>query len=264
MKSHLALVTGASRGIGAAVAETLGSRGIAVLCAARRAASAQETVDRIQSAGGRAMALSLDVSDPASVESALQTARDNFCEGAPITWLVNNAGVAISAPLLRSSAEGIDDLWKHHMEINFHGARRLVEALAPEMIETGYGRILNIASSAALRGYAYVAAYVASKHALLGYTRSAAEELAKKNVGVHAICPHYVDSPMTDVSIERIAEKTGQSLEEARAFFASQNPSGKLVTPQQIANCAYDLMAAESARGQILELDGGEEPQLLS
>jgi NAD(P)-dependent dehydrogenase (short-subunit alcohol dehydrogenase family) len=171
----------------------------------------------------------------------------------PPDWLVNNAGIAKSAPLLHPAE--VTDLYEEHLAVNFHGARRMLEALLPGMRARGYGRIVNVASSAGLVGYAYVSAYCASKHALVGYTRSAALELAGSGVAVSAVCPHYVDSPMTERSAARIAEKTGRTSEAARALLAAQNPGGRLVTPAEVAEAVLEQLAGEH-NGAIVELDG--------
>ncbi len=261
MSKHIALVTGASRGIGAAVAVELAARGHVVVCTARRAASCEETLSKVKAVGGRALSVDLDLGDVDSIAAAVVEVRGLVAGLGRVDRLVNNAGVAISAPLFARSAEGIDDLWAYHFDVNFHGPRRLVEAFVPDMIESGGGIVVNLASSAALLGYAYVAAYAASKHALLGYTRSAALELAKKRVAFHALCPHYVASPMTDASVRRLVEKTGRTRDQAREFFAAQNPSGRLVSPLQIASCVAELCreGGEAAPGVVLELDGGPE-----
>ena len=142
------------------------------------------------------------------------------------------------------------------MQVNFHGARRLIEALVPAMIERKQGRIVNVGSSAALQGYAYAAAYAASKHALLGYGRAVALELARTGVTLNTICPHYVDSLMTDGTVKRIVEKTGKNEAETRAFLAAQNPSGKLVTPDEVAELVHELCAG-NRNGGVIELCGG-------
>lgn len=143
------------------------------------------------------------------------------------------------------------------MEVNLFGPLRLASAFVPGMVERGGGAILQVASSASLRGYPYVSAYAASKHALLGWTRSAALELAPKGVAVSAVCPHYVDTPLTDRSIETMKEKTGRSDEELRAFVANQNPGGVLVTPDEVAHVALRLLRADRG-GVVVELPGGE------
>jgi len=156
---------------------------------------------------------------------------------------------------LRASQER--DLGTLHMDVNYHGARRVFETLLPGMLERGYGRVVQIGSSAALVGYAYVAHYVASKHALLGYSRSAALELAGKGVGVDVVCPHYVDSPMTDASVERIAAQTCMSEEAARERLAQANPGGQFVTPAEGAAVTLELLQSDQT-GRVIELTGSE------
>ena len=243
----VALVTGGSRGIGAAVARRLSAAGAAVLVAARSTDACEALAAELRAGGADAWPLELDVTDPASIESAVARAREL---AGPIDWLVNNAGIAISAPLSAG-----DELYERHLAVNFHGPRRVLEACLPDMLERGLGRVVQVASSAALVGYAYVSAYCASKHALLGYSRAAAEELRGKGISVATVCPHYVDSPMLAESVRRVVEKTGKSEAEARAFFAAQNPSGRLVTEEQVADAVLDLLRGGET-GVVVELDG--------
>jgi len=142
-----------------------------------------------------------------------------------------------------------------HMAVNLHGPRRLMEALLPEMLERGRGKVLNVVSSAGLRGYPYTSAYGASKHALLGYTRAAIEELRGTGVLLNAICPHFVDTPMLAASAARLAARTGRSSEEILGVYAAQNPGGRLVTTAEVAEAAWELLAGER-RGVVLEIDG--------
>jgi NAD(P)-dependent dehydrogenase (short-subunit alcohol dehydrogenase family) len=143
------------------------------------------------------------------------------------------------------------------MRVNFHGARRMIEAFAPSMIENKYGRIVNVGSSAGLRGYPYAAAYVASKHALVGYSRCVSAELAKTGVTLNIVCPHYVDSPMTDQTVERIVGKTGKTEADTRSFLAAQNPGGTLVSPEEVAAIVLQFLKG-SDNGKIAELVGGK------
>ena len=250
-RAQVALVTGASRGIGAAIASTLGMSGAHVLVGARDLDACRKVADEIVSAGGRATAVRLDVTDGSSVADALSEGQQ--AAGGTVSWLVNNAGVAVSAPLLGG---GERDLYAHHLDVNFHGARRVTEAVLPAMLEAGFGRIVQIASSAALEGYAYVSAYCASKHALLGYSRAAALELVRKGVSVNVVCPHYVDSPMLEASIANIVEKTGKSESAARAFLAGQNPGGVFVQSEDVARSTRELLEG-SRTGAVVELIGG-------
>jgi len=249
----MAVVTGAGQGIGAAVARRLGAAGAHVFVTGRRLAPCEALAAELRAAGHGADALALDVTERESIRAALDAILQRAPELGPPDWLVNNAGIARSAPLLHPA--DVTDIYEEHLEVNFHGARRLIEALLPGMKERGYGRIVNVASSAGLVGYAYVSAYCASKHALVGYTRAAALELARSGVTINAVCPHYVDSPMTERSVETIAAKTGRSPEDARAALAAQNPGGRLVTPEEVAEAVLELLAGER-NGALVELDG--------
>ena len=169
-----------------------------------------------------------------------------------VDWLVNNAGSVRTAPIGRADEEH----YRSHLDVNFHGARRVLEAVLPGMNERGGGSVVQVASSAALRGYAYVTAYSAAKHALLGYSRSAAHELARGNVAVNVVCPHYVDSPMTHANVARMREVTGRDEESLRAFLASENPGGVLVTAGEVAEAIVGLLEGPRT-GVVLELVGG-------
>lgn len=236
-----ALVTGGSQGIGAAIVRALHRSGAHVVIAARRIEPCQALAEQL---GDRAQPLALDVTDQERVNQ-LQD------ELGRVDWVINNAGAAESAPLVGSD----DGLFHRMMDLNFHGARRLAGCFLPAMLKRDYGRIVSIASSAGLYGYPYVAAYCASKFALVGYTRAASLELKDKGVGFSAVCPHYVDTPLLAESIDRLVSKTGKSPEQARAFFANENPSGRLVLPEDVASCVLGLCLGEG-RG-IVELDGG-------
>ena len=253
---HVALVTGGGRGIGRAIALRAARAGAAVFVAARSQEACIEVVDEIVDGGGTAWPLYLDVADFGMFAEALAEARELASSVGSIDWLVNNAGIAQSAPFLQHGRAGGEDLYQKHLDVNFHGPRRLIEALVPGMIERKYGRVVNVASSAGLQGYAYVAAYCASKHALVGYSTSAARELAKTGVTMNLVCPHYVDSPMTAASIERVVQKTQRSEADARAFFAAQNPGGSLVTVDEVAEMVLELLTGDR-NGAIAELVGG-------
>lgn len=238
----VALVTGASGGIGRVVALALAVRGAHVLVAARRQDACRAVVEEIERAGGSAEALSLDVADPDVAERV---------RGLRVDWLVNNAGIAESAPLGRTDEE----LVARHMEVNFHGPRRIAQVLLAGMRERKAGRIVNVASSAGLRGYAYVAAYCASKFALVGWTLASAAELRGSGVTCNAVCPHYVDSPMLEAAVANLVVKAGKKEAEARAFFAAQNPGGRLVAPEEVAAAVVELVGGDE-NGCLLELDG--------
>lgn len=235
-------ITGATGGIGQALAREFHGLGYHVILVGRN----RERLSALEQELGadNCTCLELDVTQPEAISKAL--------DGRQVDVLVNNAGIAVSAPVLKAS-----DSFRKHMDVNFHGPRLMMEALLPGMIERGSGAIVQIASSAALEGYAYTSAYAASKHALLGYTRSAALELDRKGIRFQTICPHFVDSPMTDESVARIQEKTGASEEDARAQLAAMNPGGELVQPEQIAQVAVAGLEFDRAH-TIWELTGCE------
>lgn len=253
----LCLVTGAGRGIGAAIARRAAATGAPVIVAARSQDDCVEVANGIQAAGGRAWPAYVDVTDPQTFDDALAELADEIAPHGPIGWLVNNAGIAETAPFLRHGRGGDGgDLYERHLRVNFHGPRRAIERLAPAMVERGHGRIVGVASSAGLVGYPYAAAYVASKHALVGYVRCAALELAGKGVTMNLVAPHYVDSPMTDQTVARIVKKTGRSEADTRAFLASQNPGGALVTTDEVAEIVLELLTGDR-NGAIAEMPGG-------
>lgn len=235
-------ITGASGGIGQALAREFHGLEYHVILVGRNV----EKLEALESELGaaRTSILALDVTQPQAIAEAMA--------GMRVDVLVNNAGVAISSALLKGG-----DLYRKHMDVNFHGPRLMMEALLPGMIERGSGVVIQIASSAALEGYAYTAAYAASKHALLGYTRCAALEFGRKGIRFQTICPHFVDSPMTDQSVARIQESTGLSEPDARARLAAMNPDGELVRPEQIAQVAVEGLVFTNPH-VIWELTGSQ------
>lgn len=242
-------MTGATGGIGGAIARRLAARGARVVCTGRDAVRAEAIAARLaEESGAECFGHALDVTDPASLDALARTI-DGF---GGLDWLVNNAGVAETAPLLAAESPA---LLRRLLDVNFHGPIRLFERFGPGMLARGYGRVVQIASSAALQGYPYVSAYSASKHALLGWSRSAALECAPKGVAISTVCPHYVDTPLTDRSIETMREKTGRSEEDLRAFVASQNPSGVIVRPEQVAEVTASLLGSDRS-GVVIELTG--------
>jgi NAD(P)-dependent dehydrogenase (short-subunit alcohol dehydrogenase family) len=262
-RPHVALVTGASRGIGAAIARRLARAGAAVIPAARSRIHCLDVAEAIEGEGGIAFALELDVGDPERVGFALEEARALVRHVGPIDWLVNNAGISPSAPLIPQAGSGSgsgEELAQRMLAVNFHGARRLVEGLLPAMKAQAYGRIVNVASSAGLRGYAYVSAYCASKFALVGYTLAGAVELAGTGVTMNAVCPHYVDSPMTDETVARIVARTKQEPAAVRAFLERENPGGRLVTCDEVAEAVLGLVTG-AENGALVELDGSPRPR---
>lgn len=245
------LITGGSKGIGRAIALAFAGAGARVAITSRTQAGAQPVADEIARLGGQSLALGGDVSEPGAV-AALREAVEQAWGGLDV--LVNNAGIAGSHKFLGHP----DELWHRILNVNLTGVYYVTKAFAPGMATQQWGRIINIASIAGKVGAKYVAAYTASKHGVLGLTRSLAVELAP-HVTVNAICPGYVNTPMTDSAIENIVARTGMSPKEARAFFEKTNPQGRLIEPDEVAAVAL-LLASDSARGvtgQAINVDGG-------
>lgn len=242
LKDKLALITGGGRGIGRAIALTFAQHGARIAVAART----REQVEAVaQKVGGKAVVC--DVANPASVAEMFTDLRPDI--------LVNNAGVAESAAFVQTT----DELWQRHLAINLSGTFYCTRAALPAMIERGWGRIINIASIAAKAGAPYIAAYAASKHGVLGLTRSVALEIATTGVTVNAICPGYVETEMVDRGVERITKRTGRSAEEALDMLKRMSPQNRLVTPEEVAALAL-LLASDEGRGitgQGINIDGG-------
>ena len=239
-----ALVTGASRGIGAAIARELARLGADLTLVARDAASLGKTADSLH-----AKAHAADVTSDADIQRLAAAIR-------PVDVLINNAGGAESAPFARTDAA----LWQRMIDLNLTSVYRMTHTLAPAMAKAGWGRIVNVASTAGLKGYAYVSAYTAAKHGVVGLTRALALELAKSGVTVNAVCPGYTDTPMLEGAIDAIAAKTAKSKDEARASLAAANPMGRLVTPEEVAATVGWLCLPESGSitGQAIAIAGGE------
>jgi NAD(P)-dependent dehydrogenase (short-subunit alcohol dehydrogenase family) len=249
---RVALVTGGGRGIGREVALALAAEGARVAVTARTAGEIDAVVAEIRDANGEAVALTLDVSDPAAVRDVFGRVRERLGH---VDVLVNNAGVALSALLWKTD----DDAWRTQIDTNLAGTFYCMrEALGP-MVERRWGRVINVASIAGKVGAPYIGVYAASKHGVIGLTRSAALEVATYGVTVNAICPGYVDTPMTDGSVERIVEKTGMDADQARQRLESASPQNRLIAPEEIAYLTVVLARDEAhgINGQAINLDGG-------
>ncbi len=248
-----ALVTGGGRGIGAAIAEALARGGAKVTIVGRTLATLEAERDKLVAAGAEAHAAAADVTDEAAVAAAIASATETF--GAP-TILVNNAGRGESVPFKRMDRA----FFQKMIDINLLSVFTCTQAALPAMIEAGYGRIVNVASTAGLIGYRYVSAYVASKHAVIGLTKALALETAKTGVTVNAVCPSYVETDMTADTIANIVEKTGTTEEQARAQLVATNPQGRMIQPDEVAGaaCWLALPGSSSITGQAIAVAGGE------
>jgi len=248
LQGRHALVTGGSRGIGLAIARALSGAGVNVTVTGRDRTS----LDRAAKELG-AHAVLMDVTEAQSVSEAMTQARKVH---GVIHVLINNAGQVSSQPFGKTDAE----VWRRTLDVNLSGVFHCTQAALPDMLAAGWGRIINIASTAGLVGYAYVAAYCASKHGVIGLTRALAKELASKPITVNAVCPGYTETDIVQEAIATIVRKTGRTADEARAAMTASNPQGRLVTPDEVANCVMWLClpGSEAVTGQSLSISGGE------
>ena len=245
-----AVVTGGGTGIGAAIAAAIAGAGARVTLVGRTRATLEATRQRLRGDAGTEVA---DVTDAASVGAAFERAA---ARAGPVAILVNSAGAAESARFLATDAALLDRM----LAVNLRGAFHCTQAALPGMLRAKEGRVVNIASTAGITGYAYVAAYCAAKHALVGLTRALSRELATSGVTVNAVCPGFTDTDLVARSVETITAKTGRTPEEARDDLARTNPMGRLVTPGEVAGSVLWLCLPGSAAvtGQAIVIAGGE------
>jgi NAD(P)-dependent dehydrogenase (short-subunit alcohol dehydrogenase family) len=247
-----ALVTGASRGIGRSTALALAQAGVDVALVARGSEELGQVAAEITALGRKAVVIPCDVTDAAQVQRMVDDARAQL---GGIDILVNNAGSAQSAKFLGHP----DELWHRMLAMNLTSVYYVTKAVAPEMVAQHWGRIITVASVAGKVGSRYTAAYTASKHGVLGLMKGVALELATTGVTVNAVCPGYVDTPMTDAAVANMISRTSMSEAEARAFLASTSPQQRLVTPEEVARVVVFLAREGSGgiTGQAINVDGG-------
>lgn len=244
-----AVITGGGTGIGAAVAGHLAAMGASVTLMGRRRATLEAKVSTLPNA----QAVVVDVSDEARVAAAFDEARKKF---GPIAILINNAGIAEAMPFAKIDMA----LWQKTISVNLTGVFLCAQAALSDMLKAKHGRIVNVASTAGLAGYAYVSAYCAAKHGVVGLTRALALEVARKGVTVNAVCPGYTETDIVKSAIKNIVAKTGRSEAEALAELTARNPQGRLVQPAEVAAAVAWLCGpgSDSITGQSIAVAGGE------
>jgi len=244
-----AVVTGGGTGVGAAIALALAQTGARVTIAGRR----KEPLERTASRHTGLRWVTGDVSDAQSVLSMFAEASSTH---GPADIVVANAGVALSKPFLKMEASDLRSM----LDVNLVGVFHVWQAALQPMLDAGWGRLIAIASTAGLKGYAYVSGYCAAKHGVIGLTRALALETAKTSVTVNAVCPGYTETPMLERSIDTIMRKTGRSRAEAEAALKASNPQGRFVQPEEVAQTVLWLCSAGAASvtGQAISVSGGE------
>jgi len=249
LKGRHALVTGGGRGIGRAIASSLVKAGATVTVVGRSPATLEHAIMH----GDAHAAAVADVTNPQAVETAVHDAVARY---GPVDVLIANAGAAVSVPFLKSGPE----VFRQMLDVNLLGVTNMAHAVLGSMMERGFGRIVAVASTAGLKGYPYVSAYCAAKHAVVGFVRSLALETARAGVTVNAVCPGFTDTDLVAESLEKIMAKTGRSRDEAMAELVKHNPQGRLIQAAEVADAVLWLCGegARSVTGQAIAVAGGE------
>ncbi len=252
LEGKKAVITGGGRGIGAATARLLAAEGAAVVVSARSQDQVEKIAEELRAQGARALGVPCDVADPEQVKALRAKAEEAL---GPVDILVNNAGIATSAPLHATSLE----VWNRVLAVNATGTFLCSQTFLPPMIEAGWGRVVNVASVAGKAGAPYISAYCASKHAVVGFTRALAAEVAKSGVTVNAVCPGYVATDMAEQAVTTITKKTRLGDDEARRSLEAMSPQGRIFGSEEVAFQVLSLCdpRAKGINGQALVLDGG-------
>ena len=252
MMKH-ALITGAGTGIGASIAATLATAGFSITLLGRRKDVLESAAAKLDTATENSQCIVCDVGSESRVKQAFTQARSGLGD---IQILVNCAGIAPTSPFHKLTGKQ----WNEVLNVNLNGVFYCTAEVIEQMRQSRYGRIINIASTASLRGYAYVSAYTAAKHGVLGLTRALALETAPLGITVNAVCPGYTDTEIIAQAVTNIMKVTGQSRQQAMANFTSTNPQGRLIDPEEVAATVLWLCSdsARSVNGQAISVCGGE------
>lgn len=252
LRGRRAIVTGGTAGIGYSIVLALAEAGADVAVVARNPAKLQSVAKEVEAFGRRGLPISCDVTEPDQVQRMADEAKEEL---GGVDILVNNAGGAGSHKFL----DHPDPLWHKMIALNMTSVYQVTKAVAPQMVEQKWGRIINIASTASKMGFRYITAYTASKHGVLGFTRALALEMVPYNITVNAICPGYVNTPMTESAIENIASRTGMDQDQARESLEKVSPQKRLIEPEEVAAIAVMLARdiSKGITGQAINVDGG-------